>query len=144
MTKWATLACALAAAFAPGACRKAAEEIPPAETAPAAEAEPTVDIAGSYVGGGVDGEGRSYACELEVEEYRTAMYDVKRRVDGGDPIAGVAILSGTTFAVGFNDGRRYGVVAYDVGRDGSLVGISAFEGGARVGTEKLTRKPNPP
>jgi hypothetical protein len=141
MIKWASLACVVVAAFVAGSCQKPPEEAPPAETAPAAEAEPAAfDMAGTYAGGGTDGDGRSYACELDVVEFRTAMYDVKRRVDGGEPIAGVAILNGNTFAVGFNDGRRYGVVAYDVKADGSLAGISAYEGGTRTGTETLTRK----
>jgi len=140
MVKWVGVACIVAAAFFAGGCGKPAEEAAPAETAPAAEAEtPAPTFAGTYVGGGVDADGRSYTCELEVVKFRT-MYDVKRGVDGGEPYAGVAILSENTFAVGFNDGRHYGVVAYNVNPDGSLEGISAYEDGTRVGTERLEKK----
>lgn len=142
MVKWVGVACMVAAAFFAGGCRKQAEEAAPAETAPAAEAEapaPGSGIVGAYVGGGVDADGLSYTCELEVVKFRT-MYDVKRQVDGGEPYAGVAILSEKTFAVGFNDGRRYGVVAYNVNPDGSLDGISAYEDSTRLGTERLEKR----
>lgn len=142
MVKWVSVACIVAAAFSVGACRKQGEEVALAETALAAEAEtptPASGIVGAYVGGGADSDGRSYTCELEVVRFRT-MYDVKRRVDGGEPYAGVAILSENTFAVGFNDSRRYSVVAYNVNPDGSLEGISAYEDSTRLGTERLEKK----
>jgi hypothetical protein len=142
MTKWVCLVCAVALAFSAAACKKRGEEAALPETAAVAEAEtsaPAVDIVGKYVGGGTDPEGRRYTCELEVTSFRT-MYDVKRRVDGGEPYAGVGILSENTFAVGSNDGRRYGLVAYNVNADGSLTGISAYEGGTKTGTEELTKK----
>jgi hypothetical protein len=142
MIKWIALGCVVAAAVFAGACRKQADEPAAAETAPAAEAEapaPGPSLEGKYVGGGTDADGRSYACELEVVKSRT-MYDVMRRVDGGEPYAGVAILNENTFAVGFNDGRRYGVVAYNVNPDGSLEGISAYEDSTREGAERLEKK----
>lgn len=142
MTKWVCLVCTAALAFCAASCKKRGEEAVFPETAVLTAAEapaPAVDIVGEYVGGGNDPEGRPYTCELEVTAFRT-MYDVKRRVDGGEPYAGVGILSENTFAVGSNDGRRYGLVAYNVNADGSLTGISAYEGGTKTGTETLTKK----
>lgn len=137
MAKWACLVCAAALALCAASCKKQAEETASPETAEAAA--PLADVVGKYVGGGTEPEGRPYTCELEVVAFKT-MYDVQRRVDGDEPYAGVAILSENTFAVGFNDGRRYGLVAYNVNADGSLTGISAFEGGAKTGTETLTKE----
>lgn len=142
MTKWVWLVCAAALAFYAASCKKQGEKTAFPETAEVTGEEtstPTVEIVGKYVGGGIDPDGRPYTCELEVTAFR-AMYDVKRRVDGGEPYAGVGILSESTFAVGSNDGRRYGLVAYNVNADGSLTGISAYEGGTKTGTESLTKK----
>jgi hypothetical protein len=126
------------AAFA-GGCRKAAEEPPAAETALAAAEAPTVEIGGVYAGTATDGAGRFYECELVIVGFRAGMYDVTRRVGGGEPFSAVALLSGGTFAVGFNDGSRYGVAAYNINPDGSLAGVSACEGDARVARERWPR-----
>lgn len=144
MIKRIGLACAMVAVFS-FACRKAVEETPSPETvaAPGAEA-PTVEVGGVYAGTGTDGAGRDYECELVIVGYRAGMYDVTRRLDGGEPYSGVAILSDTTFAVGFNDGRRYGVAAYNVNPDATLTGISAYEGDTLIAEETLTLKPQAP
>lgn len=131
MNKRACLLLVAVAATAPFAsCRKA----------PEAETTAAVDVDGTYRGSGVDPEGHAYECDVKFM-FAREVYWVERYVDDRPMIPGVGIRRGDLFVVGYRDEReKYGVFAYGIKADGSLDGISAYQGVTKTGTETLTKK----
>lgn len=134
-------AAALAALLA--SCRKAPETgtaaaIASAETA--AVPSPAGYIEGTYEGGGTTPDGQTYSCEVKFMPAKQ-VYWVERYVGDIPMVPGVGIRRDDLFVVGFRDERdRYAVIAYDVKPDGSLEGTSAYQDGAKTGTETLKKK----
>ncbi len=96
-------------------------------------------VVGSYTGAGTNPGGGTYSCDVTVAK-RGNVYRVMWYFDGKLGYEGTGILKGNTFVVGFANPQGYGVVAYTIGRDGSLDGTWTGAGGTKVGTEKLKRK----
>jgi hypothetical protein len=105
-----------------------------------AAAEPTIpEPGGTYVGGGTDPHGKTYTCETDVTR-DGAVYFVVRRFEGRVPYDGVGIRRGDLLVVAWRDEFRRGVIVYNLNRDGSLTGTSAYEDATEVGTEFLKKK----
>ena len=103
-------------------------------------AEPAVpEPEGTYVGGGIDPQGKTYTCETDVTR-AGEVYFIVRRFDGRVPYDGVGIRRGDLLVVAWRDEFRRGVIVYTLNRDGSLSGTSAYEDATEVGTEFLKKK----
>jgi len=125
------------------ACKKLEElRRGPDESLPVVEAdEPPggVSLEGKYTGSGTNPDGGSYTCDVTVSRAGRA-YAVAWYFDGQLGYEGTGIVKGNTFVVGFASPQGYGVVAYTIGRDGSLDGTWTAPGATKLGTEKLKRR----
>jgi hypothetical protein len=124
------------------ACKKL-EELRggPDESLPVVETdEPSgVNVEGKYTGSGTNPDGGSYECDVTVSRAGRA-YAVAWYFDGQLGYEGTGIVKRNTFVVGFASSQGYGVVAYTIGRDGSLDGTWTAPGATKLGTEKLKRQ----
>ena len=114
----------------------------PGEPLPVVEAEEPpggVTLEGSYTGSGTNPEGGSYACDVSVNR-DNRVYRVEWYFDGQLGYEGIGVVKKNNFVVGFAGPQGYGVVAYTIGRDGSLDGTWTAPGAIKLGTEKLTKK----
>ena len=102
-------------------------------------AEDVAGIAGEYSGFGTTPHGGSYRCDVTIARKGDA-YVVTWSLEGEVAYEGTGILKDNTLVVGYAAPEGYGVVAYDVKADGSLVGEWAAKGASQVGTETLKKK----
>jgi hypothetical protein len=143
MKKGLRIAAAVAIGVTLIACKKL-EQLRggPEEPLPAVEAEEPpggVALEGKYAGSGTNPEGGSYTCEVNVRR-DNRVYLVEWYFDGQLGYEGVGVVKGNNFVVGFAGPQAYGVVAYTIGRDGSLDGTWTAPGSTKLGTEKLKRR----
>jgi hypothetical protein len=95
------------------------------------------DVAGSYTGSGTNPDGSGYDTEVVITKTGQT-YSVQWYFDGNLGYDGVGIMKNGLFCVGFANPDGYGVVVYEVGDDGSLVGVWTGPGAEKLGSEKLT------
>lgn len=128
----------------PSAALFAALVIAPAAVAddkPAADPDKAPNVVGKYDCAGEDVSGAKYTGTVTVKKTGDA-YAVEWELADGQTYVGVGVLTGRTLSVSWLNRRLVGVMAYTVGKDGTLSGTWSVLGDpkGRVATEKLTKK----
>ena len=93
--------------------------------------------AGRYEVTGTNPDGTTYGGVLVMQPTGTGAWRVVWQV-GGEPVEGIGLANGSSFAAAYQIEGRAGLVLYQVQQNGILTGQWSITGMGAIGTETLT------